>query len=387
MKKFLLMLGLVGLGIGGHTDADAQGRWTLTPSLSASERFDDNIFFTADHRTSDFVTEVTPGLLLTYEVPSLRLSAGYSIIGQVYVDSTSLDNVGDNQTGFLSASYQASPQLTLKLVAYYARTSEPETFLRPPSVPQGTTVTTLPTVASESKVVSQFTLTGSGEYQFDAATAGTASYSAAATGRNDISHTLNLGVRRQLTTVDQAGVTASGSLFDTTGTTTDTSGTTTSIALLIGWSRQWTPNLGTSVSLGPQVTDGNWNGAGNLGLKYQVQKELSVVLTFTQGTSLVVGESAPQLASTLLGAVNYQASQALGLNAFGSIQRTAPLNDISSSDATISYSIGASTTYQLTRRIAVYLQYQFTLQGTVDGGDIRDNQVTLGLTFSEPFVF
>lgn len=376
-----MTLGLLALGVLGPAGAWAQGRWTLTPSLSLAERFDDNIFLTEDNRKSDFITEFTPGFVLRLEQPILTLAAGYSITGQLYASNSALDNFADNQSGFLSASYRASQQLTLGANAYYARTSESTTFLRPPTVPQGVTVTTLPTVVEQDEVVYQVTLSVSATYQFDSATSGTASYSFAGIASDATSHSVALGLSRQLTTIDQASVTASAGLFDTSGTTGE------SFSLLLGWGRQWTSSLSTNVALGPQVTDGNWNGAANLGLNYQIRRDLIVSLAFTQGASLVVGETEPEWASTLSGSVSYQASRVLQLVGFGGIGRTTPLNDFTSSDATTTYAAGLSATYQINAWLAPYLKYEFTLEQGGRSGDIVDNQVILGLTLSYPLVF
>lgn len=381
VRTLAMTLALMGLGVLGPSGAWAQGRWTLTPSLSLAERFDDNIFLTSDNRESDFITEFTPGFILKLEQPVLILSAGYSITGQLHASNSALDNFADNQSGFLSASYRASQRLTLSANAYYARTSEPTTFLRPPTVPQGVTVATLPTVVEGDEVVQQVTLGVSAAYQFDTATSGMASYSFAGIASDDTSHTLALGLSRQLTAIDQAAVTASAGLFDTSGTTAE------SYSLLLGWGRQWTPSLSTNVALGPQVTDENWNAAANLGLNYQIGRDLLVSLTFTQGASLVVGQAEPQWASTLSGSVSYQASRVLQLAGFGAIGRTAPLNDFTSSDATTNYAAGLSASYQINAWLASYLRYQFTLEQGSIGGDILDNQVILGLTVSYPLVF
>jgi hypothetical protein len=177
-----VLLGLTGLGIVAPPGARAQARWTLTPSLSLSERFDDNVFLTSESRKSDFITEITPGITIAFDQPTVVLSAGYSITGQIYADNSTLDNFGDNQSAFLSTSYQASPRLRLAVNGYYARTSEIESFLRPATVPQDVTVTTLPTVTPrQGQILNQGTLNASAGYQFDSTTSGTATYSFAAT--------------------------------------------------------------------------------------------------------------------------------------------------------------------------------------------------------------
>ena len=389
VRTLAVALGLVAPGMLAPASAGAQERWTLTPSLDLAERFDDNIFLTADNRQTDFVTEITPGFALKLEEPVLSLSAGYSITGQLYAENSTLDNFGDTQSAFLSASYRPTPRWTLGLNAYYARTTEAEAFLRPATVPQGVTVTTLPSVETGPDTINQGTLNASAAYQFDRSTSGTATYSFAATDSAagsqtlDTSHSVGLGVSRQLTAIDQASVTAAATLFDTADETT------TAYSVLFGWVRQWTPSLSTDLALGPEVTDEDWGVAGRAGFTYQVERRLTVSMTLTQGTSLVVGATEPQSATTLRGIINYQATQALKLSGFGYIQRTAPSSDPTASDGTTDYAAGASVSYQVTTWMSAYLRYQFTLQegGPGDVGDIRDNQVILGVSFSHPFVF
>jgi hypothetical protein len=388
VRTLAVAIGLVAPGMLAPKDASAQERWTLTPSLDLSERFDDNVFLTADNRQSDFVTEITPGVGLKLEQPVLTLSAGYSITGQLYAENSTLDNFGDTQSAFLGATYRPSQRWTLGLNAYYARTTESEAFLRPPAVPQGVTVTTLPTVETGQDTINQGTLNASAVYQFDRSTSGTANYSFAATESAagsqtlDTSHTVGLGLSRQLTAIDQASVTATATLFDTADATT------TAYSVLPGWRRQWTPSLSTDLALGPEVRDGDWGVAGRAGFTYE-ERRLTVSMILTQGTSLVVGSTEPELATTLRGNIHYQASQALRLAGFGYVQRTAPSNDLTASDATSNYAAGVSVSYQVTTWMTTYLKYEFTLQegGPGADGDIRDNQVILGVSFSYPFVF
>jgi hypothetical protein len=387
-RTLAVTIGLVAPALLAPTGASPQERRTVTPSLTLSERFDDNIFLTADNRQTDFVTEITPGIVLKLEQPVLSLSGGYSITGQIYAENSTLDNFGDNQSAFLDASYRPGPRWTLGLNAYYARTTESEAFLRPPAVPQGTTVTTLPTVETGQDTINQGTLNASVVYKFTPTTSGTATYSFAATESAtdsetlDTSHTVGLGLSRQLTAIDQASVTAAATLFDTDETTT-------AYSLLFGWLRQWTPNLNTDLALGPEGTDGDWGVAGRAGFTYQVERRLTVSMLLSQRTSLVVGSTEPQSATTLSGNINYQAFQALLLSGFGYIQRTTPSNDLTSGDATKDYAAGASVSYKVTTWMTAFLRYQFTLQegGPGNPGDIRDNQVILGVTFSHPFLF
>jgi hypothetical protein len=380
------LLGLAGLELLTPDGVLGQSRWTLTPSLNVSERFDTNIFLTATDRKSDFVTDVTPGIAIKLEDPTLQLSAGYSIAGQVYADNSDLDNTGDNQSAFLGAHYLASPRLTLDATAYFARTSETQTFLRPPAVPADVTVTTLPTIESQRKISNQGTLNVGAGYQLDQTTSVTARYSFAATDNTtgssdlDMSHTVGLGVAQQVTAIDQITLDGTIAVFDT-------SETVTTYTVLAGWARQWTAALRSNIALGPQVSDGHWLPAGTLDIAYKPDRQLSLSLVATQGTSLVVGGTDPAAVSTARATIGYQATRTILLAGFGYIQRTAPLDDLGSSNATTDYAVGASATYQITTWMAMQLRYQFTLQdgGPGSTGNIPDHQVVLGLTFSYPF--
>ena len=168
----------------------------------------------------------------------------------------------------------------------------------------------------------------------------------------------------------------------------DTGDTIESYGGLLGWARQWTPNLKTSIAAGPQVTDGNWGPTADVAISY-ADRQLTLSLSFVQGSSLVVGAAEPEAASTLRATATYQVSRQLAFSGFGYIQRTAPLNDLGSSDATMNYTAGLSVSYQITSWMNTYLKYQYTLEtgGAGHVGDIPDNQVILGLTFSYPFVF
>src|SRR5262249_55426649 len=105
------------------------GLWTITPSLTVGEKYTDNVFGTAHDHQWDFISQFTPGLAVSYETTEFRISAGYSVTGEVYADNSDLDNFGDNQTGTLLLDYRPDERLHLDLAGYYARTNNPSQFL------------------------------------------------------------------------------------------------------------------------------------------------------------------------------------------------------------------------------------------------------------------
>src|SRR5215813_2716717 len=77
--------------------AFGQELWIFTPSLSVDEKYTDNVFGTPHDRQSDFITQMTPAIALSYDTRLLKLSLSYAITGEIYADHSDLDNFGDNQ--------------------------------------------------------------------------------------------------------------------------------------------------------------------------------------------------------------------------------------------------------------------------------------------------
>jgi len=55
------------------SSGNAQHHFDLTPSISVSETYDDNIYLDPDHETSDYITAVTPRVSLALVKQYTRL--------------------------------------------------------------------------------------------------------------------------------------------------------------------------------------------------------------------------------------------------------------------------------------------------------------------------
>src|SRR5213080_822536 len=64
--------------------AAQRGPVTLTPSISVSEEYNDNIFLDNQTRQWDLITGVTPAMTLYVNRRSYRLSGGVSFTGELY---------------------------------------------------------------------------------------------------------------------------------------------------------------------------------------------------------------------------------------------------------------------------------------------------------------
>jgi hypothetical protein len=93
----------------------AAGPLTVTPSLTITEEFNDNVFQNNMNKHSDFITQFTPGLTLQMQHPGFQLLAGYNFTAEIYAKETELDNAANRQNFFANLSYQLTPNVTLAL--------------------------------------------------------------------------------------------------------------------------------------------------------------------------------------------------------------------------------------------------------------------------------
>jgi hypothetical protein len=96
----------------------------LTPSLSLSERYDDNIFQTSTDKETDFVTIVTPGIQLRYQPASdTLLELDYRTDFEFFAQNTEQNQIG--QRGTLRFSSPITPFLSLTMSDSLIITEEP----------------------------------------------------------------------------------------------------------------------------------------------------------------------------------------------------------------------------------------------------------------------
>jgi hypothetical protein len=359
--------------------AGIPGVWTITPSLQVGEKYTDNVFGTAHDRQSDFITQLTPGIGLSYETTPFKVSLGYNATFEIYADNSDLDNFGDNQTGTLSLDYRPDERWHFNLAGYYARTNDPSQFLVSTVAPPGTVV--VPTVETTRRQTDQVTLSAGADYQFTQRLTGRAgyifSYLKQEGTEDSFSNTGSLGGEYQLTRLDTGFSTISVSVIDATDTDT-------SASLLFGWRRQWTADFTTSVAAGPRVTTSTWGGAADMSAIYQATHEWLLRLAYSLGTGLVAGTTGAQNVSALTASVDYVPLRDLRFSAGGGWTRTWGIDG--GSDSQDAYSAGASVAYRITTWLVLSLSYRFTVEEPSTGDSIRTNQVFLALTAAYPWV-
>src|SRR2546422_10486149 len=97
-----------------------RGPVTLTPSISVSEEYNDNLFFNNQDRQRDFITGFSPTITLFVNRPSYQVSGGYSFTAELYERESRLNNALNRQNFFGTGLYRATPRLTLTASEPYA---------------------------------------------------------------------------------------------------------------------------------------------------------------------------------------------------------------------------------------------------------------------------
>ncbi|MDH3603988.1 MAG: outer membrane beta-barrel protein, partial [Candidatus Tectomicrobia bacterium] len=88
--------------------------FSVTPSITVGERYDNNVFQSEDNEKDDFITVVTPGIALRY-VPSrdTELNFDYQPSWEFYADETDENNLSHRLGLSLKAALSRRLQLTL----------------------------------------------------------------------------------------------------------------------------------------------------------------------------------------------------------------------------------------------------------------------------------
>lgn len=89
--------------------------FTLTPSITITGEYNDNIFIDNDNKVSDFIVGFTPGLALSLERPTYRLAAGYHFTSEIFIQESDESHAFDRQNFYLDSMWRVDPFLTLTL--------------------------------------------------------------------------------------------------------------------------------------------------------------------------------------------------------------------------------------------------------------------------------
>jgi hypothetical protein len=92
-----------------------RGPITITPSITVTGEYNDNIFQSNANKVSDYILGLSPGISVAVENPIYRLIGSYSFTAEVYADNDQLNDVFARQSLRLDGSYRVTPLLTASL--------------------------------------------------------------------------------------------------------------------------------------------------------------------------------------------------------------------------------------------------------------------------------
>jgi hypothetical protein len=93
---------------------------TVTPSITITEEFNDNIDLDNSNKQWDVITGFTPGVTLNLETPTYRLTAGYNFTAEVWARNPDRNAAFNRQNFALDGFYQVSQDVLLTLTDQFA---------------------------------------------------------------------------------------------------------------------------------------------------------------------------------------------------------------------------------------------------------------------------
>jgi len=376
LTRVLLFGALVVCGLVWPTSGRAQpAGYYLTPSLTLSSSFDDNVFVTSAHREADVIFRLTPGMSAGYRSLPFTILGNYAFDVENYAVHHDLDNVGDRQLGSVELRYLPHTRLTLAVNAVYARTNHPVELSRQPG---------LQPIARAERGLEEstaFTVSPSVTYRFAPSWSATGGYSYAVLEAGGTSTTLqevNLAVSRRLTAMDTGLLKYIGRRFED-----DTGAEETSHTIVAGWTRRLSAFTTVTVQAGPRLHDDKADAEVLASVQHRL-KSADLSFSYARTEAVTVGESGTVVTDTLTGQASFRPLQYLQVSVGPSVQRSSPEGKSSrGEETTYYYSIGAGASYRINTWLTARAVYSGSLQDTA-GRQILRNVLSIGLTAAYP---
>ncbi|MFL6622890.1 MAG: hypothetical protein ACJ8KA_01240 [Sulfurifustis sp.] len=339
---------LIALGGGVPGGAAAQSGFSMTPSVSAAEVYDDNIFASPSRPQPDRIGRLSPAIEMGYDSAPWTLAGRYSQDAETYAEHPDLDTNRARQHAALDWRYRPTRVLTVSAGADYAATQTPSE-LNP------VTGLNLGRAPAERLSVGPAV-----EYRFDPVSVATASYTfigdRLAGGVAGDTRTVELRVDRAITRRDSATVDYLYRRFDFDG-----GDITSAHVLLFGGTHAFTSRTRVALLAGPR-----WSQASN-----DVEASASLQQTIERGTlALEYGRSQ----STVIGQAGVVSTDAIGasaVRAFGTaleIRAGARAARSARGDGEVdAYSYRVAASYRISSLLALTGSYDAVRQrGTLD---------------------
>lgn len=359
---------------------------TLTPTLTLSEEFNDNVFLDNDRKVWDFITGITPGLTFQVERPTYRISLSADATAEIFARESGQSDWLDRAGVLGEAVVRVDPRLTL---------TASETFIFSRDTFQ---VATESVSTGRDQSFSNALALGAA-FQADQRTVLRAGGSWTAQRYED-EEQIDSDAYRLLAGVDRAFTARLTGIaeYEFDHFAFDRLDDVTTHTPRVGVTYAFTPTLTGSLRAGPtfEVTDGD------------TRLTPSVIASLRQRTSWgAVGFDYSHLVSTTGGlggtSRNHSIGGLLEVSRWvrGLLVQVAPLvsiiNRVDVDEDIVSFTLPIQATYHLTRTIALVAGYQFfrqrsdastaTSAGAAIAADVDQHRVFVGIQVGYPIRF
>ncbi|MGH7255697.1 MAG: hypothetical protein ACREI3_07960, partial [Nitrospirales bacterium] len=284
----------------------------LRPALSASEVFDDNIFFASSdgNREHDVITRFTPALEGGYRSTPLTITARYTFDAEIYTEHPELTSPQVRQQGMLEFTSQPNRLLTMKLEGSYFQTRTPFEL------------NLLTGIAIRRTRAERYSVAPSLTYQIDRLTTTSGDYAfnsdRISGGLTIDTHVAHWTLDRRLTRLDTVGP---GYTFQQL--TFGGVASTTMHAATLGWERAFTPLSRLNLRAGPRLVDGLLDDQPEVeaSFRHTLQRgEVSV--TYTNTLRSIIGQPGAVQIDSVLGSFLFDVNPRLRVTAGPGFSRT-----------------------------------------------------------------
>jgi hypothetical protein len=334
----------IGILVAAVTAAPASGQQTsyITPSVSMTQSYDNNLLFGFGERQADFITRVTPGIEAQSESRLMTVAGEYFLDADRFNNHPELTAV-DNQRATARIRYAPAPRYQFATEAAFIRTVLPGEL----NVDSGLVLTRAPAV--------RFNLHPSATRDFNRNTSATVNYQLTddrLTGGLHIrTHGAALRIehhqsQRVVTTVDY-GV----QRFDFGPATA-----TMSHVLTFGWTREMAQGTRLMLRAGPRVTAGTLSPELSAGIETRL-KSADLSLAYAQTRTTLIGVVGTADTQSVTASALYRRWRRLQARVSPAIYRV-----VQNRFEGLAYHVGFQTTTPVGRAMSFVTMYDFSLQ-------------------------
>lgn len=346
----------------------------LTPSVSVSETYDDNIFFNTNNEESDFITRVTPALNLSYLDERLTVTGQASFDAEYFVNNSSQTDIFSRQHAELDSRFRVTQRQTLSLGGSYTDTLQPGE-LNP-----------LSGFDSGRANAERLTLSGSYGYVFSNRLSGNLGYIQSTDdvqlGTDTEFREAYTGLAYEVTPFDTPRLGVRARQFDFEG-----SPTRESLTPYLGWNHQFNRNFTLDLEGGPQMYED-----GEDQIYFAVRADYTdddnvLSLSVNRDESLIIGQPETVTNEAVQLSWTRRINDRLDISASPRLSRIEGMG--LEADVTI---LSINSFYRLNERISLFAAFehsdQFQKLPGIPGLDVGRNIFTVGFrtTFNRPLI-